>query len=60
MVEEQNQFFNLTHVVFERSLVSFSYFSLWRPFLKVIVFDRFRVDARLKRKEKFAVSMKAM
>ena len=26
--------------------VSFSYCSPWRPFLKVIVFSRFRVDAR--------------
>ena len=40
--------------------VLFSYCSLWRPFSKVIVFSRFRVDARWKRKEKYAVSMRTI
>ena len=44
------------HIVF----ISPSYCSLWRPFSKVIVFSRFRVGARGKRKEKFAVSMKTI
>ena len=32
----------------------------WRPFSKVIVFSCFRVDARWKRKEKFAISVKTI
>ena len=42
------------------AFVSFSYCSRWRPFSKVIVFIRFRVDAGSKRKEEFAVSMKTI
>ena len=44
------------HIVF----VPFSFCSLWRLFLKVIVFSRFLVDTMWKRKEKFAVLMKTI
>ena len=44
------------HIVF----ISLSYCSLWRPFSKVIAFSRFRVGARGKCNETFAVSMKTI